>query len=173
MPDKIHTLKLQEVRDAGFRCYCFFGQTPKDGAIGANQIAKMVDMAREVQEFSYSPYSKFTVGAAVLASNGKTDQIFVGTNIENAAYGPTICAERVAMSTAIAAGFTKIKAVAVVGDSPPGNITGPCGTCRQVIYEHGGSDCVVFMIDSNDLITVVNAGILLPFAFGPSNLKST
>ncbi len=172
MTDKIHTLKLQKVRDAGFKCYCFFGQIPKDGAIGANQIATMIDMARKAQKFSYSPYSRFTVGASVLASNGQIDKIFFGTNIENAAYGPTNCAERVAIQTAVAAGYTKISAVAVVGDSPLGNITGPCGTCRQVIYEHGGGDCIVLMVDSNDLITVVNADTLLPFAFGPSNLKS-
>ncbi|HYP41399.1 MAG TPA: cytidine deaminase [Chloroflexia bacterium] len=96
---------------------------------------ELIQMALDARERAYVPYSNFRVGAALLARNGK---VYTGCNIENAAYSPTICAERVAIGTAIAAGekpgkpggFTTI-AVAADNSVP----TTPCGVCRQVLFE--------------------------------------
>lgn len=93
---------------------------------------KLIDAAKKVRKNAYAPYSSFKVGAAVLAGSGK---IYIGSNVENASFGLTICAERNAIAQAIAQGEKKIKAVAIVADS--NNLTPPCGACRQVIYEFG------------------------------------
>ena len=93
---------------------------------------KLVESAKKVREKAYAPYSKFKVGAAVLAASGK---IYIGCNVENASFGLTICAERNAVANAIAQGEKKIKAVAIVADTA--ELTPPCGACRQVIYEFG------------------------------------
>ncbi|MFT4553252.1 MAG: cytidine deaminase [Chlamydiales bacterium] len=89
---------------------------------------KLVKFACEARENSYSPYSKFRVGAALLASSG---EIFTGTNIENISYGLTICAERVACCKAVSEGVREFVAVAVVTSSS----AYPCGACRQVLSE--------------------------------------
>jgi cytidine deaminase len=89
----------------------------------------LLAFAREVKEKAYAPYSGFRVGAAVYA-NG---EIFQGVNVENAAYGSTLCAERGAVMAAVAAGCTEIDAIAVVGDSEAPTV--PCGACRQVMAE--------------------------------------
>jgi cytidine deaminase len=87
---------------------------------------------------AYAPYSEFAVGAAVLAGSGK---VYVGANVENASYGLTTCAERVAIFSAIAAGETEIRRVAVVADTP--HPISPCGACRQVIREFGPRATIV------------------------------
>jgi cytidine deaminase len=90
---------------------------------------------------AYAPYSKFTVGAALIAADG---QIFTGCNIENASYGLTICAERVALNVAVAAGVRTFIRIAVAG--PPGVPTvSPCGACRQVLAEFGTALEVLFL----------------------------
>jgi len=89
----------------------------------------LLAFAREIQSKAYAPYSGFRVGAAVYA-NG---DIFQGVNVENAAYGSTLCAERAAIMAAVAAGCTEIDAIAVVGDSEAPTV--PCGACRQVMAE--------------------------------------
>ncbi|MEO8285133.1 MAG: cytidine deaminase [Chloroflexota bacterium] len=101
----------------------------------------LVSDAIKVRERAYTPYSHFKVGAALLAKSGK---IYTGCNIENAAYSPTICAERVALGSAIAAGEQpgSFVAIAVVGDQP--HPTSPCGVCRQVLYELAPG-CTVLM----------------------------
>jgi cytidine deaminase len=92
----------------------------------------LVKAALEVRERAYVPYSHFKVGAALLARSG---QVYLGCNIENGAYSPTMCAERVALGTALAAGEQpgSFVAIAVVGDQT--HATSPCGVCRQVLYE--------------------------------------
>lgn len=98
---------------------------------------KLVQFAYEAQKKSYSPYSGFAVGAALLAKNG---QVFLGCNIENASYGATNCAERTALFKAVSEGVTEFEAIAIVGnlkDSPPEDwdYCMPCGICRQALAE--------------------------------------
>jgi cytidine deaminase len=97
----------------------------------------LLAFAREVKEKAYAPYSGFRVGAAVFA-NG---DIFQGVNVENAAYGETVCAERSAITAAVTAGCTDIDAIAIVGDSE--SPTMPCGACRQVMSEFNPSMRVI------------------------------
>lgn len=91
---------------------------------------ELIQLAMEVQQRAYAPYSKFKVGAALLASSGN---VFVGCNVENASYGLAICAERGAISTAVANGETQFDKIAVVA-SP---LATPCGACRQVLFQFG------------------------------------
>jgi cytidine deaminase len=94
--------------------------------------AELVRRAREVQRHAYCPYSKFPVGAALEAADGR---IFVGTNVESASYGLTICAERMALGAAVAAGARAFTRLAVATDvDPPAS---PCGACRQLLAEFG------------------------------------
>lgn len=124
---------------------------------------ELINAAMSARERSYSPYSKFPVGAALLTKRGK---LFCGTNVENASYGLTICAERVAIGTAVAAGEQEFSAIAVVvkgGGSP-------CGACRQVLYEFA-PDLRVLMADENGrLVRECRLDELLPDAFGPKSL---
>ena len=92
----------------------------------------LVDAAWQVRERAYAPYSKFRVGAAVLAADGR---VFVGCNVENLSYGLSICAERVAIGSAVAAGTRDLLAIAVVAETTVP--ISPCGACRQVMTEFG------------------------------------
>ncbi len=103
---------------------------------------KLVEAAMVAREQAYAPYSNFLVGSAVLAEDGS---ITAGANVENASYGLTICAERVAVGAAVAAGARKLTAVAVVTSGG----ASPCGACRQVLAEFGGS-MDVLLVDAND-----------------------
>ena len=94
------------------------------------ELAELVTASRAVRERAYAPYSRFLVGAAVRAENG---EIFVGCNVENASYGATICAERSAILSMIAAGQRSITGIAVFTDAD--TLAMPCGLCRQVISE--------------------------------------
>ncbi len=94
--------------------------------------APLIARAKEARQHAYAPYSKFAVGGALLCPSGDT---YVGVNVENCAYGSTICAERHAVGAAIAAGARAFTAIAVVTDSP--DITTPCGACLQVLSEMG------------------------------------
>ncbi len=96
----------------------------------AGQTATLVELARDARKQAHAPYSKFKVGAALLASSG---EIVTGCNIENASYGLTLCAERVAVFKAVSEGILGFQAIAVVVDSP--RETAPCGACRQVLWE--------------------------------------
>jgi len=128
------------------------------------QQHRLEKAARDAAKKSYSPYSKFRVGAAVLTGSGK---IFSGTNVENASYGLCNCAERTAIFSAVAAGERHLRCVIVY--TPTKTATTPCGACRQVINEFGPEARVISICDSKDRIdTVLSA--LLPGAFGPDNL---
>jgi cytidine deaminase len=127
--------------------------------IDTNIILNLLAAAREARETAYAPYSNFTVGAAVLTANG---QIFTGCNIENASFGATVCAERVAIFAAVAAGQRQIKALAVIADTP--EPVAPCGLCRQVLQEFG-SDCQVIMANLTGEYRVLTITELLPYAF--------
>src|SRR5918994_5688768 len=91
---------------------------------------QLMERAKKASEYSYSPYSKFRVGAALRCKDGK---IFTGTNVENASYGMTMCAERVAIFKAISEGCNTFTDIAIVSDSK--KLTFPCGACRQVMLE--------------------------------------
>lgn len=127
-------------------------------------LRRLEKAARSAAKRSYSPYSKFPVGAAILAGSGK---IYTGCNVENASYGLCNCAERSAIFAAASAGERAVRAVAVY--TPTATPTAPCGACRQVINEFGPDARVVSVCDSAQRIdTTLTA--LLGAAFGPKNL---
>jgi cytidine deaminase len=121
--------------------------------------------ARQAARKSYSPYSRFKVGAAVLAGSG---EIYAGCNVENASYGLCNCAERTAIFAAIAAGERKITAVAVHTPTPEPTL--PCGACRQVIHEFG-PEAVVICTGKGRSRIETTLHTLLPAAFGPADLR--
>lgn len=127
-------------------------------------VKQLIEAAREAREKAYCPYSKFKVGAALLAESGK---IYTGVNVENASYGLTNCAERTALFKAVSEGERKFKAIAVVLDAP--DFGAPCGACRQVIYEFGRNMDVI-MATVSGKYKIMKADELLPLAFGPENL---
>jgi cytidine deaminase len=132
--------------------------------ISRTLVTRLERLARRAAKTSYSPYSRFAVGATVLAGSGKT---YSGANVENASFGLCNCAERTAIFTAAAAGERKITCVVVY--TPTISVTPPCGACRQVINEFGPQAKVISICDSEDRIdTTLEA--LLPGAFGPGNL---
>ncbi len=120
---------------------------------------QLLDQARQARERAYAPYSHFRVGAAALTTTGK---IFSGCNIENASYGATICAERVAIFAAVAAGCRDLTSLAVITDTP--EPAAPCGLCRQVLAEFN-PDCLVIMGTTSGLWRLANLKELLPLAF--------
>lgn len=120
--------------------------------------------ALAARTFSYSPYSHFRVGAAVLTSTGK---VFTGCNVENSSYGLTICAERVALFKAVSEGHKKFKAIAIASDED--GFTSPCGACRQVIIDLAGNIDVI-LAKKNGETRTMRMKELLPFAFTKENL---
>jgi cytidine deaminase len=129
------------------------------------QRRRLTQAARAAARASYSPYSKFRVGAAVLTGSGK---VFAGCNVENASYGLCNCAERTAIFTAAATGERQIRAVVVYTPTPKPTL--PCGACRQVINEFG-PDALVISICDGPLTHETTLPALLPGAFGPKDLK--
>lgn len=124
-------------------------------------LAKRALVARR---FSYSPYSRFRVGAALLTKGGK---IFTGCNVESSSYGLTICAERTAFFKAVSEGYTKFKAIAIASDE--NGFTSPCGACRQVISDLAGNIDVI-LTKKNGETRVIKMNELLPHAFTKKNL---
>lgn len=123
----------------------------------------LVEAAKRAREFSYSPYSKFAVGAAVLTRSGK---VYGGCNIENASYGITNCAERTAIFRAVSEGEREIVALAIVADSK--RPVPPCGACRQVIAEFKIPHIIMANLD--DQIQTATCEELLPGAFSDEDM---
>lgn len=130
----------------------------------AATVRRLIQAAKVAAKASYSPYSKFRVGAAILTGSGK---VFTGTNVENASYGLCNCAERTAIFTAAAQGERSVRVVAVY--TPTKTPTTPCGACRQVINEFGPDSLIISTCDGPDRLETTLAQ-LLPAAFGPKNL---
>ena len=125
----------------------------------------LVDLAFQMLERSYVPYSKFPVGAAIECADGT---VFTGCNIENAAYGSTICAERTALVKAVSEGHRDdLKRIAIVGRSV--NYCWPCGSCRQMLYEFA-PDLTVLVARGDGKFVTLPLADLLPHGFGPKDL---
>jgi cytidine deaminase len=127
---------------------------------------QLLDQARRARERAYAPYSNFTVGAAILSATG---EIFSGCNIENASLGATLCAERVAILAAVAAGCRDLTVLAVIADTP--DPVAPCGLCRQVLAEFN-PDCRVLMANTAGRRRWANLKELLPQPFRIPPLES-
>ena len=128
---------------------------------------ELILKAIEARELSYSPYSKFKVGAAVLTSDG---EVYLGTNIENASFGLSMCAERNALFNAYCHGINQeeIEALAIVADTVLP--VSPCGACRQVISELFPRDKPIYLANLNCDIKITNVDELLPYSFDSSDL---
>ena len=133
-------------------------------------IEKLIDTAIEQLKFSYTPYSNFKVGAALLAKNG---EIFTGCNIENASYTPTNCAERTAFFKAVSEGVREFRAICIVGgiDGKLTEYTAPCGVCRQVMMEFCDPKTfqIILAVDK-ERYEIYTLEELMPLGFGPLNL---
>ncbi len=123
----------------------------------------LTNMARAVQANAYAPYSNYAVGAALEANDGR---VFVGANVENASFGLTMCAERVALGAAVATGARRFKRIVIVTESSPP--AAPCGACRQVLVEFGSDTVVEAVGPSGSRRWLLSE--LLPNAFGREDL---
>ena len=133
-------------------------------------VEKLIDTAIEQLKFSYTPYSNFKVGAALLTKSGK---IYTGCNIENASYTPTNCAERTAFFKAVSEGVRDFLAICIVGGKD-GKLTGytaPCGVCRQVMMEFCNPKTfqIILAVDK-ERYEIYTLEELMPLGFGPLNL---
>ena len=136
------------------------------------EMRQLIVQAFQAREFSYCPYSGFSVGAALLAQDG---QVFTGCNIENASYGATNCAERSAFYRAVSDGVRAFRAIAIVGgrkECREGEVDmcAPCGVCRQVMREFCEPDFKVILAKDREHYEVHALGELLPLSFGMDNL---
>ena len=135
-----------------------------------NEITDMlVARAESAREKSYCPYSSFAVGAALLTEDG---EVYTGSNIENAAFTPTVCAERVAISSAVHSGKRNFIAIAVVGGrhgEPISSITPPCGVCRQVMAEFCRPDFKIILSDGKKRV-IYTLEELMPLGFNGASL---
>lgn len=125
---------------------------------------ELVEKAFEALKFSYAPYSSFCVGAALLAQDGR---VFTGCNVENAAYGPSNCAERTAVFKAVSEGCRSFRAIAIVGgaNGVVSDFCPPCGVCRQVLSEFCDKDFTVILAKSPTELKTFTLGELLPESF--------
>ncbi len=125
---------------------------------------QLINLSKEAMKKAYAPYSGFFVGAALLCRDGR---VFTGCNIENAAFGPTNCAERTAVFKAVSEGCRDFAAIAVCGGKE-GNITGafpPCGVCRQVLREFCSPDFLIYVATGADTYDTFTLSQLLPHSF--------
>lgn len=128
----------------------------------ATEWHNLLQQAIEAREKSYSPYSRYKVGAALLTRSGK---VYTGCNIENAAYSPSVCAERTAIFKAVSEGELEFTAIAVV----TANAGSPCGVCRQVIREFA-PNLTIIVGDIKGDFQIFTLSDLLPHSFGPDSL---
>jgi cytidine deaminase len=127
-------------------------------------LHELAGEARRARRRAHAPYSHFQVGAALHSSGGL---VVTGCNIENASYGLTLCAERVAVFKAVSEGITRFDAIAVVADAP--ELTPPCGPCRQILWEFCG-DILVHLEDLKGHRRTLRMSELLPFPFDDRHL---
>ena len=130
---------------------------------------ELMRLAEEARAYSYTPYSNFAVGAALLTKSGK---VYTGCNIESASYTPTNCAERTAVFKAVSEGERDFAAIAVIGGpaGEKGRFCAPCGVCRQVLREFCTSDFRI-LLGTVEEVKVFTLEDLLPTSFGPFDLK--
>ena len=130
---------------------------------------ELMCLAVEARKRAYTPYSNFKVGAALLAKSGK---VYLGCNIENAAYTPTNCAERTAVFKAVSEGEREFEKIAIVGGMAEtiAPFCAPCGVCRQVLAEFCDGDFPI-LLGAPDNITVCTLDGLLPYSFGKKDLE--
>lgn len=121
---------------------------------------QLMDKAKEASKMSYSPFSRFAVGAALIAKSGK---IYSGCNIENSSFGMTNCAERTAIFKAVSEGEKEILAIAIY--SPNSDNCYPCGACRQVMYEFQGDDEIIIITEDCGRLDARKLSEFLPFGF--------
>ncbi len=140
-----------------------------DAFIAGISDEELMALAEEARENSYSPYSEFRVGAALLAADGK---VYTGCNIENAAYSPTNCAERTAFFKAVSEGERQFSKIAVIGGKrgEKGDFCAPCGVCRQVMAEFCGPDFIILLGKPGE-ISAFTLPELLPKSFTKINLN--
>ena len=136
-----------------------------------SKIKELIGIAIQQLKFSYTPYSHFKVGAALLAENGT---IYTGCNIENAAYSPTLCAERTAFFKAVSEGEREFTAIAIIGGRKGlvTDYTPPCGVCRQVMMEFcNPKKFYIILARSEEDYWLYQLDELLPMGFSPKNLE--
>ena len=129
-------------------------------------IQTLISKAFDMLNFSYVPYSRFTVGAALLAKNGN---IYTGCNIENASFGPSNCAERTALFKAVSEGVKDFTAIAIVGgpQKKVNDICSPCGVCRQALREFCEKDFIFILAKSKTEYKLMTMDEILPESFKP------
>ena len=129
---------------------------------------ELIDYAVQAMQKSYAPYSEFNVGACLKAKSGK---IYLGCNIENAAFSPGICAERTAFAKAVSEGEREFDSIAIVGGKNGiiSDFCPPCGVCRQVIAEFCGADFEIILYDGES-IKSIRFDNILPYSFGKDNI---
>ena len=132
--------------------------------ITEEQQQTLFQIAKNVRQWAYAPYSNYAVGAALLTTSGR---IYEGVNVENAAYPTGMCAERVAVFKAVSEGERQFEAIMVVTH----NGGTPCGSCRQVLAEFGQDTLVLIADDEGHLLLEISLRDLLPSAFGPGDLN--
>ncbi len=134
-----------------------------------DQINNLVKKAIEMQQYSHIPYSRFAVGAALLAKNGT---VYTGCNVENAAFTPSNCAERTAFFKAVSEGVKEFEAIAIAGghNRLPDSFCPPCGVCRQVMMEFCDPGTFQIILTDGESSRIYTLQELMPLGFGPEDL---
>lgn len=134
-------------------------------------IEQLIEQALDARQLAYAPYSNYAVGAALLTAAGK---IYCGSNIENASYGATNCAERTAFFKAVSEGEREFSAIAIAGGivgKEPKDFAYPCGVCRQVMKEFCRDDFRIIVVKNSKEYQIFQLAELLPCGFGGSTIR--